>query len=75
MLCIFLLSSCDTGDEIYGNITADSNAYGAGVQTIRITASDLNGDEPTASFRSGISAAASSSATRLRAKPSQRSHI
>ena len=57
MLCIFLLSSCDTGDEIYGNITADSNAYGAGVQTIRITASDLNGDEPTASFRSGISAA------------------
>ena len=57
MLCIFLLSSCDTGDEIYSNITADSNAYGAGVQTIRITASDLNGDEPTASFRSGISAA------------------
>ena len=57
LLCIFLLSSCDTGDEIYSNITADSNAYGTGVQTIRITASDLNSDEPTVSFKSGISAA------------------
>lgn len=57
LLCIFLLSSCDTGNDIYSNITADSNAYSAGVQTIRITASDPNGDEPTVSFRSEISAA------------------
>lgn len=59
LLCIFLLSSCNTGNEIYSNITADSNAYSAGVQRIRITASNQISDpsSPSVSFRAGITAA------------------
>lgn len=55
LLCIFLLFSC-SGGGTYFNIKADSNAYSAGTQTIRINAAAQNSDEPTAVFKAGISA-------------------
>lgn len=51
---VLILASCESNEE-YHNIAAKNNVYSMGTQSVLIEASSLGTDQPTVSFKPGIS--------------------